>query len=642
MMDERFLWIVRYLDEEGREVPVRELAERMDVSARTVRNILSQNTDQWNNGGFLLQRSLTGVSIRVKDKDRLRRFLSAGTSGGFDNTSRLNHMLWRLLQKGGYLRIEELAEEMNVSRATLDRLMPELKAVAAEYNLTVVSRPKYGIRLDGTEVNKRICYAHRVRSRILEDDEALTKRVQEILLAAIQNNGLVLGDINFYNLVQHCVIALRRIASDNRLDETSPLQTGEETEEEIAAERRTAREIVERLETEFRVDIPAGEEQYIVMHLLGKRVLDRSHTITDEVLECIDAIFAEIKEKKGIDLTGDTELRAALALHVQPLLSRLRYGLKQDNPILSDIKREMTAGYELALCAVSVIERLFGYRMNEDEAGYLALHFTVAMERRETGTRGKKIAVVCASGRGTARLIVYRLTKRYHFRQEDLILTSALLLDTLNMSELLCILSTIPLTKEYPVPVILIDLAMSEQSMERVDRFLAEGGRNAEQGDGGEGRQAEILDGGKDRERRGDTEIFCFPDQRLGSREEVLNFLCGHLEEKEGDGIPADFRSQVFRREELSSTEVGGSLALPHPYQYDGKKTLLAVLTLRKPVRWKYNTVRLVILMAFPMEESEESRRLNDAVAALACDREAQRRLLESRDETAVRSLLLG
>ena len=33
MMDERFLWIVRYLDEEGREVPVRELAERMDVSA---------------------------------------------------------------------------------------------------------------------------------------------------------------------------------------------------------------------------------------------------------------------------------------------------------------------------------------------------------------------------------------------------------------------------------------------------------------------------------------------------------------------------------------------------------------------------------------------------------------------------------
>ena len=116
MMDERFLWIVRYLDEEGREVPVRELAERMDVSARTVRNILSQNTDQWNNGGFLLQRSLTGVSIRVKDKDRLRRFLSAGTSGGFDNTSRLNHMLWRLLQKGGYLRIEELAEEMNVSR----------------------------------------------------------------------------------------------------------------------------------------------------------------------------------------------------------------------------------------------------------------------------------------------------------------------------------------------------------------------------------------------------------------------------------------------------------------------------------------------------------------------------------------------
>lgn len=523
----------------------------------------------------------------------------------FDDTdSRIRYILTRLLRTNDFVRIEQLADELFVSRATVDRLMPEIKSIVGAYGLQIIARPKYGIAIQGEEIKKRLCYAHRANMLSLESQEGATRKIQQIVLDVIRKHDLAINDINLYNLIRHCVIAIQRMATGNQLTEAQPLCF----EGPVEKEQQAAQELVTRFEAAFGVDIPQGETQYIMMHLLGKRIMKQGQTLTAETMDCIDHVLEEIRREKGMDLTEDAELYTALALHTQPLLSRLRFGLKQENPILQDIKQNMPKAYELAVCAVNVIRRDLSLDMSEDETGYLALHFALALEKHQEADNDWKVLVVCASGRGTAKLICHRLVERYHFKRENLILLSAFELENQDFSNILCIFTTVPLAGTYPVPVVLVDVKMSGQTLERVDDFM----RSAYQTPGLSQLPRNLL---------------FFPDMGFPTREAVLDFLCGEMEERfPFPGGVGAFARQVYQREALSSTEVGNQVAMPHPYGYRGETGAAAFLSLKKPIPWKFGTVRLVILFTIP-EESREMNSLMDSLAELITDEEAARRL---------------
>ena len=537
-----------------------------------------------------------------------------------DNESRKRYLITRLLKAGDFVRIEQMADELFVSRATVDRLMPEIKAELGEYQLQIVTRPKYGVMIRGEEIKKRLCYAHRANVPTLENQEGMTRKIQQIVLDVIQRNDLVINDINLYNLIRHCVIAIQRMAAGNQLTEAQPLHFDGPVEKE----RQAARELVTRFEAAFGVEIPEGETQYMMMHLLGKRILKQGQTLTAETLECINHVLEEIRREKGIDLAGDAELYTALALHTQPLLSRLRFGLKQENPILQDIKRDMPQAYELAVCALNVIRRDLSLDMSEDETGYLALHFAVALEKREEDARNDwKVLVVCASGRGTAKLICHRLVDRYRFKRENLILSSVFELEKQDFSQILCIFTTVPLPERYPVPSVMVDLTMSDRAMERVDDFMRAAAKPT---------SPSHLP----------QNLLLFPDRSFATREETLDFLCGEMEKSFSfPGGEGDFTSQVKQREALSSTEVGGQLAMPHPYGYQGETGAAAILSLKKPVLWKFGPVRLVILLAIP-ERDAEMNAFMEALVPLATDPGAVQALARDLSQTALEVYLSG
>lgn len=537
-----------------------------------------------------------------------------------DNESRNRYLIARLLKAGDFVRIEQIADELFVSRATVDRLMPEVKTILGEYGLQIDARPKYGIRIQGDEIKKRLCYAHHASAPTLESQEEMAQKIQQIVLDVIRRNDLVINDINLYNLIRHCVIAVQRMASGNRLTEAQPLRF----DGPVDKERQAAGELVTRFEAAFGVEIPEGETQYMMMHLLGKRILKQGQTLTAETLECINHVLEEIRREKGLDLTGDTELYTALALHTQPLLSRLRFGLKQENPILQDIKRDIPQAYELAVCAVNVIRRDLSLDMSEDETGYLALHFAVALEKREEDARNDwRVLVVCASGRGTAKLICHRLVKRYHFKRENLLLSSVFELEKQDFSQILCIFTTVPLPERYPAPAVLVDLSMSSATQARIDDFMRIAGKPA----------------GPSRLPRN---LLLFPDRSFGTREEVLDFLCGEMEKTFSfPGGEGAFTCQVKQREALSSTEVGGGLAMPHPYGYQGETGAAAILSLKKPVQWKFGPVRLVILLAIP-EQDGEMNSFMEALTPLAIDPGAVGALARDLSRTALEVYLSG
>lgn len=612
-MDERVQKIVKILYHAEGRTGMNDLAGQADLSEKTIRRLLEDNEEELqHNGAVILYSRLKGFTLEVLDAGAFGKILNSGESIHQENRMRVLYIIKRLIDCNDWITIDALADELYVSRQTLDRLMPYVKAGCAEYHLTIVSKPKYGIAINGSEKNKRIAYVNMRLDEGITRDAALVEQVQNIIESVIHQYDLSISDENLYNLSQHCIIAIRRIKGGNAISEAPVLEEG------YADVMEAAEQITRRFEEAFDLQMPADETTYVAMHLAGKQMLNDANAISSDVFSLEDEILQTLKKEKGFDFTADDELKTALLLHLQPLLTRMKYGIPQRNPMRNEIKREMNEGYEAAMTAANVIQNRYGQWIGDDELAYLALHFAVAHEKqKDMKPVQKKIAVVCATGRGTARLIEYRLNAKLHIPEESILMTSAASLGFLDFSDISCILTTIPLPAKYPVPVVMIDLSLSDGSAARVQSVIS---KSLEE------KAAELID-----------ERLIMDNVSAKNRDEVLHLLCERVKETTGN----DLEEMVLKRESLSSTEVGSFLALPHPYQYEGERIILAFLRLKKPVLWKFSEVKLVLLAAYPSGNDELQQYVNERITAFASDPSAISGLSEYADRQKVIQVLL-
>ncbi len=68
--------------------------------------------------------------------------------------------------------------------------------------------------------------------------------------------------------------------------------------------------------------------------------------------------------------------------HLSFALTRHKEGMDLKNTLLWEIKRFYQKEFEIGLQALNIIEEETGFRLSEDEAGSIALHFVNARARR--------------------------------------------------------------------------------------------------------------------------------------------------------------------------------------------------------------------------------------------------------------------
>ena len=172
-----------------------------------------------------------------------------------------------------------------------------------------------------------------------------------------------------------------------------------------------------------------------MLHLLAKQELQDANAIRPEVYALIDQIFHEIKIQKNIDLEQNQELRTHLAMHLQPLMFRLKYHSCQDNPLVEKIKQQMPTGYDLAVISKEIIEKNYGLIMDDSETAFLATHFALAVSGMKKQEIRGRFLVICSTGKGTARLMQYKLMNDYGFKEEDITLSSLIQLVDMDLSD---------------------------------------------------------------------------------------------------------------------------------------------------------------------------------------------------------------
>ncbi|HHL2824200.1 TPA: transcription antiterminator, partial [Citrobacter murliniae] len=180
-------------------LPQDELAQRLSVSTRTVRaDITALNTLLTQYGAqFVLSRG-NGYQLKIDDPASYHALQTQQPEQllRIPRTSRerVHWLVVRFLTSAFSLKLEDLADEWFISRATLQNDMAEVREHLQRYHLTLETRPRHGMKLFGSEMAIRACLTDLLWTLAQQDpahplvmEEALNAGVPQQLQPVLQD-----------------------------------------------------------------------------------------------------------------------------------------------------------------------------------------------------------------------------------------------------------------------------------------------------------------------------------------------------------------------------------------------------------------------------------------------------------------------
>ncbi|KAB7670751.1 transcription antiterminator [Bacillus sp. B1-b2] len=633
MLSSRMKEILRELMTADTPITGSYLATENEVTSRTIREDI-KNLDYIlnSNGARIIAVISKGYKLEIRDKQLFQAFLqSISVENSFYNKAipktpedRVTYLITRFLLSDHYIKLDDLAEELYISKSTIQLDIKSVKEILQKYDITLEAKPNYGLKVLGEEIKVRFCLSEYVLNRNQQTSSALDvplpsffsdtnkEKIQTIILRQIEKHDITLSDIAINNLLIHIIIAHKRIVSGHY----AALIHADLDEMQQQKEYHVASQMVKEVEALYEVTFPQEEIAYIAMHLLGTKMVSQKrgeidHVIEKDIFELVTFTLSKIEEQLDLGIEKDEELIFGMSLHLKPAVNRIKYGMNIRNPMLREIKNNYPLAYEAGIIAGLAITEYTGIEMDENEVGYLALHIGAAMERKKLNSGSKRCLVVCASGLGTAQLIYYRLKSYFGSNLEVVETTEYYKLEQYNLNDIDLIVSSIPISENFNVPVIQVNAILKESDLKAIEKFIMHQSNN-------QTTPSFFL------------EELAFFRKKFDSQEQVLQFLYEQLIEKEL--VDQTFLEAVYAREKVASTSYGNLVAIPHPITPQTEKTFLSICTLEKPISWNNNSVQLILLLCVKKNSQEDLQEMYEMLGQIIEDKARVQKMVRVSD----------
>jgi lichenan operon transcriptional antiterminator len=518
---------------------------------------------------------------------------------------RVLYILKSIIIADDFIATEQLATELFVSKSTVDNDLKQVEKLLEKYDLKLFKKQNYGIKLVGNEMNIRFCLSEclaNIKNEQAELENEIVadvgiNEIKDITKNYIKELSFTMAELPLNNLVMHIAIAIQRIKKGKNVEAGSI----ELDQMEDLVEYKVATKIVKSIEEKFAIKIPLGEVAYITIHLLGAKHFedknfhgsDFAPLLGESHYQLVVTILSEINRVYRIDLQEDRELIYGLGLHLRSAINRLKYRMNLRNPMLAEIKKNYPFSFELGIVAAEIIQNNSELIVNEDEIGYIAIHLEAAVERMKNKKRRqtKRVAIVCASGLGTSKLLAASVESV--FPGIDIVGTyPSYSIGDIKLDEVDLILSTIPIGKEGPIPALHINAILTEKDIEKVREHISSKFLNEDKNKSLKKLQNLFSD-----------ELF-FTEINKKNPKEIIRSLSTILNIK--GYVDDSFQQSVLEREEISPTSIGNLVAIPHPLKPNALDSCIAIGIVKKPVKWGEHTVQLVLLLALNEKDKEE------------------------------------
>lgn len=599
MLSERQQKIIRLLEQNKTCMTGEELSKRIGVSSRTIRSDMKAAMSHLEKCGARIESDTrSGYALDIKDADLFKKKMGNIAAAYMVSVEdRESYILHRFLQAALASKTvsqQQLAEELYVSLSTLKTSLKEVSKKLAEYDLEFATYKTEGLRIVGNEAKLRYFISkfffdkstetntlHSFYQKMFSEVDFTT--IERIILRVITAFEFRLTDMAVQNLLVHIAIAIKRAEQENYMIYTvSQSKVMEKTREfEIAAA------IFEEVFRELQVAVATSEIYYLTQHLMAsKKYMDADETPLKQMTEMVMDMIAVIHENVGIDFAKDETLIQWLAIHLKTAIPRMRFQMNIRNDVLEVIKSEYPLAFQIALIAGNYIGKKEEIEVNENEIGYIAIHFGAALSRLDIKNDAciRWVLLVCSTGIGTAVLLRTRLEEHFgnRIRIVDTMPGYAVnqkIVDTVDF-----VISTIPIKHLTSEKIMQVSHLMNQAELQLLEqKFFSEH----------KGTAAEV-------EKFFRRDCF-YTEQEFKTKQSILQFLTEQLRVK---GLMDEkAKASVFEREETSPTEIGNLVAIPHPIYNDTPVSSVATLILKKPILWEEHHVQIVFLISIANSE---------------------------------------
>jgi mannitol operon transcriptional antiterminator len=493
--------ILEILLTESNELTVKDLAEQIGVSGRTIHRDLKNVEDILEEYQLTLEKK-SGVGIQVTGEKskihELELFLFNLFQTEYTPDERQTIILCELLESNGPVKLLGLANDLNVTIATVSNDLTKLEERLQIFGLSLVRRRGYGVEIEGSEGAKRRAMSNMITEYLGESEilslarESIQKRsnqqintISERLLGLVEKKKLLvvekviesisqdlpysMADSAYIGLVVHLALAVERIQKGEAITiDQSYLENQKSTKE-----YKFAKKIVEQLEQVFQIQMPEAEIGYITMHLKGAKLRhDNEYLIeasSSHVAFKAKSLIEFVGNRIGKDLSDNRSLYEGMVLHLKPALYRLNQKMGISNPLLEKVKKDYN---ELFTIVKQGCEQVFPeFHVPDEEVGYLVMHFGAAILRfKEMGNI--KTLVICSSGIGTSKMLATRLEREFP-EMKQVRNVSVMEFKKMEKKDYQLILSTIPIP-DFHNDYIIVSPILTKDEIEKIRSFISE------------------------------------------------------------------------------------------------------------------------------------------------------------------------
>lgn len=454
-MNKRTVAIIDDLAKSSQKVSIAVLAEKYDVSQRTIRNDINAINEvlSENEIGFILLES-GGVLVKPDRFDEILPMVGMGDFYSYKLSRDERKMIASamLVNSVGYVTLSTIADNLMVSRATIINDLDETKKLIKDANLEVISHPNKGLRVEGKESDKRwflfqlSAFQHENADMVFSQNgnkqAAMTSvqagdkiTIQKIINEQEHIHQNFLTDDSFLKLQRYLGIMISRNLQGEYIEKQEKLSN---------SKYLIAQDILKYISQYCQIKTTEDEVQYLSLLLKNSHYMKHKPSDQDAVkTQMITRQFIrEVSEDLGINLNNDYDFFENLSNHLDSMfhssaahfpLNNTLEEIAEDNPtVVAAVKNQL-----------HILNQSMDREITASEVLYIVIHICAAMERKKNREVAFHVIVACHAGIGTSQLLMERLKKHFNFQIVDII--SAHEASNIEASKADFIISTVPL-----------------------------------------------------------------------------------------------------------------------------------------------------------------------------------------------------
>lgn len=564
------------------------IASKLDVSTKTVKNDIKEINELLKGYGLIELKQGRYRLYIIDQKNFEKEKLNINNQDYMFNSpkKRVAYILNKLMNSEIPYLIDDLAEEMNIGRTTLVGDLKKLREELKKHDIDIKGKTNNGLILMGSELSLRIFILDNMYDLIYMDyniDKDIIDSIREIA----KKNHLGPSTIEYF--IKTFTLMIDRLLNGYEIKDIDSKY------EELANTQayKLIELFTEEIEKKIHTKIPKNEKLFVTLPIVGMRTpmnIDGAKHIqvSEEAIELVSEIVDFINKEMNIKIIpGD--LFDEFLYHITFMINRLKFGIKLKNPVIEDIKEKYSVAYKMAELSKYLIEKKFNLKLSKDEVGFLAIYFGVFIsENNYENNKIYKIAIMCGTGRVTARLIKSQLKKIIDYQaQIDLYSTNEVTDELLDNYDL--VLSTINIKSRSLTPIIYLDAIFDESKLrQKIEQVKFTKKLEVPLLQGMDSVLLSLLD--EDR--------FFILDKNL-NYEENIDLMIDKLYESKY--VDSGFKERMKIREADSTMVFDKNIAFPHVINYESDKVVLALGVFEEKINSKDNKgVKLVFLLGIP------------------------------------------